>query len=100
MKEHGTFLVPTVYVGFSVEEHAAEWKLPEKLVVKAKSINTEKLQWLRKAIAAGVKIAYGTDAGVFPHGENGKDFKYLVQSGMTPMQAIQAATREAATLIE
>ncbi len=68
-------------------------------VVKAKPINTEKLQWLRKAIAAGVKIAYGTDAGVFPHGENGKDFKYLVQSGMTPMQAIQAATREAATLI-
>ncbi len=46
-----------------------------------------------------MKIAYGTDAGVFPHGENGKDFRYLVQAGMSPMRAIQAATTEAATLI-
>ncbi len=99
MKEHGTYLVPTVYVGYSVEEHALEWKLPEKLVVKARTINAQKLQWLRKAIEAGVKIAYGTDAGVFPHGENAKDFKYLVQTGMTPMRAIQAATVEAANLI-
>jgi imidazolonepropionase-like amidohydrolase len=99
MKEHGTYLVPTVYVGFAVEEHAQEWKLPEKLVAKARTINAEKLQWLRKAVAARVKIAYGTDAGVFPHGENGKDFKYLVQAGMSPLQAIQAATVEAANLI-
>lgn len=99
MKEHGTYLVPTVYVGYSVEEHAQEWKLPEKLVAKAKIVNAEKLRWLRKAIEAGVKIAYGTDAGVFPHGENGKDFRYLVEAGMTPMRAIQAATIEAATLI-
>ena len=99
MKEHGTYLVPTVYVGFAVEEHAQEWKLPEKLVAKARTINAEKLQWLRKAIGSGVKIAYGTDAGVFPHGENAKDFKYLVQAGMSPMRAIQAATVEAANLI-
>jgi imidazolonepropionase-like amidohydrolase len=99
MKEHGTYLVPTVYVGFSVEEHAQEWKLPDKLVAKAKTINAEKVQWLRKAVQAGVKIAYGTDAGVFPHGENGKDFKYLVQAGMSPMRAIQSATVEAAALI-
>jgi imidazolonepropionase-like amidohydrolase len=99
MKEHGTYLVPTVYVGYSVEEHAQEWKLPDKLVVKARTINAQKLQWLRKAVEAGVKIAYGTDAGVFPHGENAKDFKYLVQAGMTPMRAIQSATVEAANLI-
>jgi imidazolonepropionase-like amidohydrolase len=99
MKEHGTYLVPTVYVGFAVEEHAQEWKLPEKLLAKAKNINAQKLQWLHKAIEAGVKIAYGTDAGVFPHGENGKDFKYLVEAGMSPMRAIQAATVEAAALI-
>jgi len=99
MKEHGTYLVPTAYVGFAVEEHAPEWKLPEKLVAKAKTINALKMQWLRKAIDSGVKIAYGTDAGVFPHGENGKDFKYLVQAGMSPMRAIQSATVEAATLI-
>lgn len=99
MKDHGTYLVPTVYVGFSVEEHAQEWKLPEKLVAKAKAINGEKLQWLRKAIKENVKFAYGTDAGVFPHGENGKDFKYLVEAGMSPMRAIQSATAEAASLI-
>ena len=99
MKEHGTYLVPTVYVGYAVEEHAAEWKLPAKLVEKAKTINTQKLEWLRKAIASGVKIAYGTDAGVFPHGENGKDFRYLVEAGMSPMRAIQAATTSAASLI-
>jgi imidazolonepropionase-like amidohydrolase len=99
MKQHGTYLVPTVYVGFAVEEHGAEWKLPQQLLTKARTINAEKLQWLRKAVAAGVKIAYGTDAGVFPHGENGKDFKYLVQAGMSPMRAIQSATVEAATLI-
>ena len=98
-KEHGTYLVPTVYVGFSVVEHAAEWHLPEKLVKKANTINAQKMTWLRKAIAGGVKIAYGTDAGVFPHGENAKDFRYLVEGGMTPMQAIQAATVTAAALI-
>jgi imidazolonepropionase-like amidohydrolase len=98
-KEHGTYLVPTVYVGFSVVEHAKEWNLPEKLVEKARSINAQKMVCLRKAIEGGVKIAYGTDAGVFPHGENAKDFRYLVEAGMTPMQAIQAATVTAAALI-
>lgn len=53
----------------------------------------------KSPIVGGVKIAYGTDAGVFPHGENGKDFRYLVEAGMTPMQAIQAATVTAAALI-
>lgn len=99
MIKHGTYLVPTVYVGFAVEEHASEWHLPDRLLAKAQAINKEKLQGLKKAIRAGVKIAYGTDAGVFPHGENGKDFNYLVQAGMTPMQAIQAATKTAADLI-
>ena len=98
-KEHGTYLVPTVYVGFSVVEHAKEWNLPEKLVEKARSINAQKMACLRKAIEGGVKIAYGTDAGVFPHGENAKDFRYLVEAGMTQMQAIQAATVTAASLI-
>jgi imidazolonepropionase-like amidohydrolase len=98
-KQHGTYLVPTVYVGYSVIEHAKEWNLPEKLVQKATSINAQKMACLHKAIQGGVKIAYGTDAGVFPHGENAKDFRYLVQAGMTPWQAIQAATVTAAELI-
>jgi imidazolonepropionase-like amidohydrolase len=80
-------------------EHAKEWKLPERLVEKAHNINGKKLEGLRRAILAGVKIAYGTDAGVFPHGRNGRDFHYLVECGMSPMQAIQAATINASTLL-
>jgi imidazolonepropionase-like amidohydrolase len=99
MKQHGTFLVPTVYVGYAVEEHAKEWHLPDKLVEKARTLNARKMDCLRKAVRAGVKIAYGTDAGVFPHGENARDFRYLVELGLTPMQAIQSATIGAAELL-
>jgi imidazolonepropionase-like amidohydrolase len=99
MKQHGTFLVPTVYVGYAVEEHAKEWRLPDKLVEKARTLNARKMDCLRKAVRAGVKIAYGTDAGVFPHGENARDFRYLVELGLTPMQAIQSATTGAAELL-
>ena len=74
MKEHGTYLVPTAY-RVRCRGTCRGVEIAQKLVAKAKSVNGEKLQWLRKAIEAGVKIAYGTDAGVFPHGENGKDFK-------------------------
>ena len=55
---------------------------------------------MQRAIRAGVKVAYGTDAGVFPHGENAADFPYLVEFGMTPLEAIQAATIHAAALLE
>ena len=53
----------------------------------------------RKAVLAGVKITFGTDAGVYPHGWNAKQFKYMVKFGLTPMQAIQAATVNAADLL-
>jgi imidazolonepropionase-like amidohydrolase len=99
MKEHGTYLVPTVYVGHAVEKHAGEWKLPEKLVEKAKRVNTAKRECLARAFKSGVKVAYGTDAGVFPHGENAADFRYLVEFGMSPLQAIQSATVNAADLL-
>ncbi len=99
MKERGTFLVPTVYVGDSVTESGKKWGLPEKLLEKAKMINERKHESFRKAIKAGVKIAYGTDAGVFQHGNNAKDFALLVQVGMTPMQAIQSSTVVAAELL-
>ena len=99
MKERGTYLVPTIFVGYAVEKHAGEWKLPEKLIEKARRINREKRESLQRAFAAGVKVAYGTDAGVFPHGENAADFRYLVEYGMTPLQAIQSATIHAADLL-
>src|SRR6266446_389799 len=99
MKQHGTFLVPTVYVGDSVEANGKRWGLPQKLLDKAHLINAQKSESLRKAIKGGVKIAYGTDAGVFAHGLNASDFHFLVELGMTPMQAIQSATVTAAELL-
>jgi len=86
-------------VGYAVEKHAGEWKLPEKLIEKARRINREKRECLQRAFGAGVKVAYGTDAGVFPHGENAADFRYLVEYGMTPLGAIQTATIHAADLL-
>src|SRR5207249_1422070 len=59
----------------------------------------QKRECLRRAFQAGVKIAYGTDAGVFPHGQNAADFRYLVEFGLTPLQAIQSATVQAAGLL-
>ncbi len=99
MKQHGTFLVPTVYVGESVVLNGQRWGLPQKLMDKARSINQQKSESMRKAIKAGVKIAYGTDAGVFAHGLNASDFHFLVELGMTPMQAMQSATITAAELL-
>lgn len=99
IKERGTFLVPTIYVGYAVEKHGGEWKLPEKLIEKARRINQQKRESLQQAFRSGVKIAYGTDAGVFAHGENAADFRYLVEFGLTPMQAIQTATINAADLL-
>jgi imidazolonepropionase-like amidohydrolase len=99
MREHGTYLVPTVYVGYFVEEHGKEMKLPDKLMEKARRINAQKRESLSKAIKAGVKIAYGTDAAVFPHGDNAADFRYLVEYGMTPLEAIRCATIHAADLL-
>ncbi|MGH7455072.1 MAG: metal-dependent hydrolase family protein, partial [bacterium] len=99
MKKYGTYLVPTVYVGDSVEKFGKQWNLPEKLLEKARMINARKREGYRKAVQAGVKIAYGTDAGVFPHGMNAADFRLLVELGLTTMQAIQSATTIAAELL-
>src|SRR5437773_2100103 len=81
MKQHHTFLVPTVYVGESVVLNGQRWGLPKKLMDKARSINQQKSESMRKAIKGGVKIAYGTDAGVFAHGLNASDFHFLVELG-------------------
>lgn len=99
MKQYGTYLVPTVIAGDAVEKFGKQYGLPEKLIEKARTINAKKRESYRKAIKAGVKIAFGTDAGVFPHGMNAQEFKLLVELGMTPMQAIQSATMVAAELL-
>jgi imidazolonepropionase-like amidohydrolase len=95
MIEHATYLVPTTYVADAVNYDV----LPPQIRHKAESILPVAKQSLRKAIAAGVKIAFGTDAAVFPHGDNAQEFAALVDRGMTPLQSIQSATIHAADLL-
>ncbi|HMG15925.1 MAG TPA: amidohydrolase family protein [Saprospiraceae bacterium] len=100
IKEKGVFMVPTLYaVDYIIEQYAAKG-YPAKIVDKAKKLQLLKWESFKHAIKAGVKMAYGTDAAVIPNGWNGRDFKYMVDAGMTPMQAIQSATMNAADLLD
>lgn len=100
MIEKGTYWVPTLLAGEWVSEKAKEpGYFPELVRPKAAAIGPEIRATFTKAQASGVKIAFGTDTGVSPHGENAKEFELLVACGMTPMRAIQAATLEAARLL-
>jgi len=95
MIKHGTYLVPTAYLRHRIDlDH-----LPAQLRAKAESIFPTAEESLRKAIGGGVKIAFGTDAGVYPHGENGHEFGVYVQAGMKPADAIRTATVNAADLL-
>jgi imidazolonepropionase-like amidohydrolase len=96
MVDHGTFLVSTTYL---TDALAIERAAPE-LQKKAAEVFPRAKAMLPKAIAAGVKIACGTDAPAIPHGENAKELVALVDRGMTPMQALRAATVTSAELIE
>jgi imidazolonepropionase-like amidohydrolase len=99
MKEHGTFLVPTLLAGETVETAAKNGSLPEFAVQKALAVRPKMTDSFRRAAAAGVKIAFGTDSAVSPHGRNAREFELMVQGGMTPAAAIVAATRAAAELL-
>jgi imidazolonepropionase-like amidohydrolase len=93
MKQKGTFYVPTISAGKFVAEQAKVPGYYHPLVVpKALEIGPQIQETFRKAYKRGVKIAFGTDAGVFPHGENGKEFSYMVEAGMPVMEAIKSAT--------
>src|SRR6202042_317976 len=100
MKEHGTWYVPKIIAGKYVEEKAnVPGYYPAQVAVKAKMVGPIIQATAGKAYKAGVKIAFGTDAGVFPHGDNAKEFEYMVQAGMPPMFVLQAATTHAAELL-
>jgi len=99
MKEHGTYLVPTLSAGESVYTSAKNGRLPEYSIAKGLAVWPLMQQSFRKAHAAGVKIAFGTDTAVTPHGQNAHEFELLVQFGMSPMEAIVAAKRSAADLM-
>ena len=100
MIEKGTYYVPTISAGKFVAEKAKEpGYYPRMVVPKALAIGPQIFSTFEKAYKRGVKIAFGTDAGVFPHGENAKEFVYMTEGGMSPMEVIQSATLEAAKLL-
>ncbi|MBL3656058.1 metal-dependent hydrolase family protein [Fulvivirga sediminis] len=93
MKEKGTYYVPTISAGkFVAEKAKIEGFYPALVVPKALAIGPKIQSTFAEAYKRGVNIVFGTDAGVFPHGDNGKEFGYMVEVGMPPMKAIQAAT--------
>jgi imidazolonepropionase-like amidohydrolase len=95
MRERGTYLVPTTYLVGAINLDA----LPPPIRTKAEMILPLAVESLRRAISAGVRIAFGTDAAVYPHGDNAKEFAVLVERGMTPLAAVQSATIHAADLL-
>jgi len=100
MKARGTYLVADIYNDDYILGKAIEFGLPKENVDKEKMVGRLQRENFAKAVAAGVKIAFGTDAGVYPHGDNAKQFHYMVQFGMTAAHAIRAATSSAADLID
>jgi imidazolonepropionase-like amidohydrolase len=99
MKKNGTYLVPTLYLGDWFLENAEKNHVPDFLLGKAKAVMPAARKNIAHAFASGVKVAFGTDAAVYPHGLNAHEFAVMVKLGLTPLQAIQAATVNAADLL-
>jgi imidazolonepropionase-like amidohydrolase len=99
MKAKGTYLVSDVYDDEYILSEYSKLGFPDKIINKEKMVGKLQRENFQKAVEAGVKIAFGTDAGVYPHGWNGKQFKWMTRFGLTPMAAIQSATINAADLI-
>lgn len=99
MKEHGTFYCPTVYTAVYVTEQAKKGAYPPAVTAKALIVGPQIMATVTRAYKGGVKFAYGTDAGVYPHGQNWEDFIYLVKAGLPPAYTLQMATMNAAQLL-
>jgi imidazolonepropionase-like amidohydrolase len=99
MKKRGTYLVPTLYLGDWFLENADKIHVPDFLLVKAKAVMPEARKHVAHAFASSVKVGFGTDAAVYPHGLNAHEFAVMVKLGLTPLQAIQAATINDADLL-
>jgi imidazolonepropionase-like amidohydrolase len=99
MAEAGTFLVADLYDGDWISEQGPELGYSAEVMKKNAMTSDAQRTGFEKAVKAGVRIAFGTDAGVFPHGHNARQLAYYVRSGLTPLQAIQSATRWAAELM-
>ena len=99
MKSHGTWLDADIYNDDYILGKAEELKIPPEFVAKERALGQLQRDNFAKAVKAGVKIAFGTDAGVYPHGDNARQFALMVKYGMTPAAAIRAATSSAAELL-
>jgi imidazolonepropionase-like amidohydrolase len=99
IKQHGAFIVPNPYTNAYMLERGAAGGYQPYQIEKSREIYRLKLESTRRAIRAGIPIAYGTDSGVQVHGLNGRQFAILVEAGMTPLQAIQSATVTNAKLL-
>jgi imidazolonepropionase-like amidohydrolase len=98
-KTNGVYLDMDIYNGDFIEEVGRKEGWPADMLRKNLDTTDAQREGFRKAVKAGVKLTFGTDAGVYPHGKNARQFKYMVKYGMSPMQAIQAATVTSAALL-
>ncbi|MGH9711721.1 MAG: amidohydrolase family protein [Candidatus Acidiferrales bacterium] len=99
MKQHGTYLVPTIWLGDWLVENYQKLGLTPNMIEKMKLVIPIARQNVAHAFQSGVKVAFGTDAAVYPHGLNAHEFPVMVKLGMTPLASIQAATVNAADLL-
>jgi imidazolonepropionase-like amidohydrolase len=99
MKEKGTWLVADIYNGDYIASAGREQGWDEEILRKNDETTDAQRAGFRKAVAAGVRIAYGTDSGVYPHRFAARQLSYMVRHGMTPIQAIRSATLSAAELM-
>lgn len=98
-RQHGTYLDMDIYDEECIQEDGRNGKVPKDFLEHDAQLGQIQRDNFRKAVAAGVKMSFGTDAGVCAYGTSGKQFAFMLKYGMTPMQAIQAATRNAADLL-
>ncbi|MGH8028400.1 MAG: metal-dependent hydrolase family protein, partial [Arenimonas sp.] len=99
MVKHGTWLDADIYNGDYIDTVGRQAGWGEEIMRKNIETTDAQRAGFRKAVAAGVRMSYGTDAGVYPHGDNARQFKYMVHYGLTPMQAIQSATINGAIVL-
>ena len=98
-RSRGTFFVMDIYVSDYILESGTKVGFLEESLAKEREIGQVQRDNFRRAVEGGVRMVFGTDAGVYPHGQNGRQFAYMVQYGMSPIQAIRAATINAAELL-
>ncbi|MET0808209.1 MAG: amidohydrolase family protein [Pseudoxanthomonas sp.] len=99
MKQHGTWLDADIYNGDYIDSVGRADGWSDEILRKNLQTTDAQRQGFRKAVQAGVRISYGTDSGVYPHGDNARQFAYMVKYGMTPLQALRSATLVSAQLL-